>query len=406
MTNEKTFTGDTDGIKINTDTGDGITVLRQSERAWCLTQNHPEKYDFSLDLIKQILSQTYETGTVQYWAFINEISLKTDEQGNHTPHSHLIIYFPNKQRGSWLHTRFPHAALLPCQAAMPSLRAYILKDPAGKWHETHPEKIGEKLPDSEANFYEWGKLPTGKRKSSAANSQQIVTSLAEGVSTGAIIAMNNDLWRNASALQQARSALLQERFSTTLRDVKVVCIEGATGTGKTYNVLQQHNYAVFSVDDYTHPFDGYATEDVIIFDEFRSQIPLGSMLRYLDRYPCKLPARYANGVACYTQIYIISNWELERQYANAAPKDLAAFLRRIHTRRVYTDYNVYTDYTKDKYGNWRDVEGNYLSAYVTPETPTAPTTNTTNIILTPTPPPNTVRELTPEESEALNDFAF
>lgn len=82
---------------------------------------------------------------------------------------------------------------------------------------------------------------------------------------------------------------------------------------------------VYRVTDYAHPFDSYDCEDVIIFEEFRSSLPLGCMLNYLDIYPIKLPARYANKQACFTKIFIISNWELERQYQELQVTDKESY---------------------------------------------------------------------------------
>ena len=54
---------------------------------------------------------------------------------------------------------------------------------------------------------------------------------------------------------------------------------------------------------------------------------------YCDIYPIELPSRYTNKFACYNKVYIISNWILEKQYAELQKEDKQswqAFLRRIH----------------------------------------------------------------------------
>ncbi len=45
-------------------------------------------------------------------------------------------------------------------------------------------------------------------------------------------------------------------------------------------------------------FDQYQGQDILVFDEFASQVPLSDMLNYLDRYPLMIPARYADRAAC------------------------------------------------------------------------------------------------------------
>lgn len=62
------------------------------------------------------------------------------------------------------------------------------------------------------------------------------------------------------------------------------------------------------------------------------------MLNYLDGYPISLPARYANRVACYEAVYIVSNIDLKKQYSIvqiSEPETWHAFLRRIHSVKEF-----------------------------------------------------------------------
>ncbi|GHU98047.1 hypothetical protein FACS1894211_01140 [Clostridia bacterium] len=68
------------------------------------------------------------------------------------------------------------------------------------------------------------------------------------------------------------------------------------------------------------------------------------VLNYLDGYPLMLPSRYTDKEACYTKVYITTNWALSEQYKNiqtSHPSTWQAFLRRIN--RVYN-----FDASKDK----------------------------------------------------------
>ena len=97
--------------------------------------------------------------------------------------------------------------------------------------------------------------------------------------------------------------------------------------------MEQYGYSnVYRVTDYAHPFDGYKGQDIVVFEEFRSSLAISDMLNYLDGYPVDLPCRYANKVACYTKVFIISNISFEQQYPNVQvdnPETWAAFRRRI-----------------------------------------------------------------------------
>ena len=80
-------------------------------------------------------------------------------------------------------------------------------------------------------------------------------------------------------------------------------------------------------------FDSYHGQDVLVFEEFNSQIPIETMLNYLDIYPLTLPARYSDRTACYTKVYITSNLPLNEQYIDVKhnhPETWKAFIRRIH----------------------------------------------------------------------------
>lgn len=122
-------------------------------------------------------------------------------------------------------------------------------------------------------------------------------------------------------------------------NLKVVYIFGSAGVGKTSYVLDTFgDDHVFRMTDYgsvhnIERFDGYSGHDVLLFDEFRSQIVMSNMLNYLDIYPLQLPARFHNKTACYTKVFIVSNIPLSAQYPNIQrdnPTTWQAFLRRIH----------------------------------------------------------------------------
>ena len=57
------------------------------------------------------------------------------------------------------------------------------------------------------------------------------------------------------------------------------------------------------------------------------------MLNYLDHHPTKLKARYQDRVACYTKVYIVSNWSFDALYKKEQKTDkntYDAFKRRFH----------------------------------------------------------------------------
>ncbi len=141
--------------------------------------------------------------------------------------------------------------------------------------------------------------------------------------------------RCASAIAQYR--MLWDRTHAQWRDIEVTYITGNTGDGKTRYVMDKYGYNnVFRLTDYKSekPWDNYHGQDVVIFEEFRSGVKIENMLNWLDGYPVELPARYANKLAHFTKVFIISNWRLEEQYQaiqSNYQSTWQALLRRIDT---------------------------------------------------------------------------
>lgn len=140
-----------------------------------------------------------------------------------------------------------------------------------------------------------------------------------------------------NAIESLNQALLAEKYKETLRPVEVTYKFGATGTGKTRSIFRDYATEdlcrITSYNKNRVRFDSYKSEDVLVFEEFASQIPLEEFLVYLDIYPVMLPARYADKTACYTKVIITSNLPLDAQYIveqHKKPETYNALLRRIN----------------------------------------------------------------------------
>lgn len=135
------------------------------------------------------------------------------------------------------------------------------------------------------------------------------------------------------AIEQARD----RAAATSLRDVKVEYWHGPTGVGKTRALWERYGTDAYTVSDYRHPFDGYAGQSVLVLDEYRGQLPISQLLQLLDVYPVELPARYANKMAAYQRVYIVSNepLDLAALYPKAKRTTIDALRRRIHEVRDF-----------------------------------------------------------------------
>lgn len=288
-----------------------------------LVLNNPSDHGYDHPVIKEKLIVHFPT--LQYFCMADEIG----EKG--TPHIHLYVYFLSRVRFGTVKRRFPAAHIQPAIGNTQENIDYIKK--TGKWADTAKAETSV-----EGTFEEWGTVPT--QKGSNRDMQELFEMIKNGYSNWEILETNNDYIMSIDKLDKVRTTYLIEKYKNDRRlDLRVIYISGATGTGKTRGILDAHGDAnVYRISDYKHPFDAYNCQEVMVFDEFRSQISIGSMLDYCDIYPIDLPARYANKFMCANIVYIVSNWSLEEQYQGVqeeSPDTWAAFLRRIHEVRIY-----------------------------------------------------------------------
>lgn len=245
-----------------------------------------------------------------------------------TLHTHIFICCKSPVYFTRIKKLFPEAHIETAQGTPAENRDYITK--TGKW-ENDP-KADTSIPGT---FEEWGELPAEQGQGFRSDIAAIYQQISDGLTNAEIMALNPATADKIGKMDKIRQDILESRYRDTWRDLTVTYIFGATGTGKTRSVMEKEGYsAVYRVTDYQHAFDRYAQEPVLCLDEFRSSLSIGDMLNFCDGYPVSLPARYANRVACYERVYLISNIDLKRQYPLVQvndPETWQAFLRRIHS---------------------------------------------------------------------------
>ena len=304
-------------------------------RKYLLTINNPGE-DWTHEKIRDALGKLQ----LRYWCLADEIGLREK-----TPHTH-IFFAANISaiRFSTVKSLFPTAHIDTAKGSSEENRDYVQK--SGKW--ANDPKADTANPDT---FEEWGELPI-ERQGERTDLAILYGYIKDGLSNFEIMEQNPDYMLNLEKIERARQAIREQQYRDTFRQLEVIYIWGKTGTGKTRGVMEKYSYSgVYRVTDYSHPFDSYAGEDVLLWDEYSSNFKIRDLLNYLDGYPLSLPCRYTNRIACYTRVYIISNLCLSRQYPDIqfdSPATFAALLRRIHKVIHYYDTNRYIEYeTKD-----------------------------------------------------------
>ncbi len=279
-------------------------------RNFILTINNPEKED------NEIAEEIKGLPHLKYFIFQRE---KGEEKG--TPHIQLYIEFSQGKRFDQMKRYFPTAHIESRKGSKTQAREYCSKK------ETRAGDV-----------FEFGTFAEERERSDWTD---ILAMIADGATNAEIReAYPSQFLRYYRAIEDNREMLISEKFAGKRRtEMKVTYIFGNAGVGKTSYVLDTFgDDNVFRMTDYgsshnIERFDGYCGQDVLLFDEFRSQIAMSSMLNYLDIYPLQLPARFHNKTACYTKVFIVSNVPLCEQYPNIQrdnPTTWQAFLRRLH----------------------------------------------------------------------------
>ena len=305
----------------------------KQSRKWQITINNPAKKGLSHDALKELLSQIKP---VQYYCM-------SDEMGS-THHTHIYICCMSPVRFSTLKNKFPTAHIELARGTSIQNRDYVFKE--GKWekdkkHETNLRDTHE----------EYGEMPI-ERQGARNDLADLYDMIKQGASDYEILDSNPEYLNHIERMEKVRQTIYRDLYKKRFRELDVTYIWGDTGSGKTRSVMEEYGYInVYRITSYAHPFDGYKNEPVILFDEFRSSLPLSDMLNYLDGYPLSLPCRYNDRTACYTVVFIVSNIDLRLQYdtqQRTERETWRAFLRRIQKVKVFKDNRVAL-YTMEQY---------------------------------------------------------
>ena len=314
-------------------------------RKWLVTINNPVEKGMEHNAIKAQL-QLFKNCV--YWCMSDEIG-----KDGGTYHTHIFICCSGAVRFSTLKKRFNGAHFDVCKGTAIDNKNYVFKE--GKWSNT--EKEDTRVDGTQE---EWGDCPV-ERQGQRNDISDLYAMIKEGLTNYEIIESNPQYMLNLDKIERARQTVLEERFKNEWRDLTVTYIYGTTGAGKTRSVMDKYGYSnVFRVTDYEHPFDGYKGQDVIVFEEFRSSLRIDDMLKYLDGYPVEIPCRYANKIACFTKVYIISNIALAEQYPNVQKEQTEtwnALLRRIDKVRIHIKDKVHEGTTEEYINGFIPVTG-------------------------------------------------
>lgn len=305
-------------------------------RKWQITINNPQEKGFTHEKIKELIK---EFKSLVYWCMSDEVG------ENGTYHTHLYLHNSNALRFSTLKKRFEGAHFEMASGTASQNKDYVFKE--GKWLDD--KKADTNLRDTHE---EGGDVPI-ERQGQRNDLIDLYDMIKAGFDNYSIIEENPNFMFDIDKIERARQVVKENEYRKTFRNLHVTYVYGRTKTGKTRSVMEKYGYEnVYRVTDYDHPFDGYKGQDVLVFEEFRSSLKVQDMLNYLDGYPLELPCRYANKVACFTKVYIITNISLNDQYSSVQRyqgETWQALLRRINEVKVFNSSEDVKIYDTDEY---------------------------------------------------------
>lgn len=309
----------------------------KQSRKWNLTINNPLDKDWTHEKLNNTLQRI---SSIIYYCMSDEIG---GEQ--QTYHTHIYFVTSQPKKFTTVKNIFPEAHIEKANGLSSQNRDYVFKE--GKWLDS--EKGTTNLRDTHE---EWGEMPAEKQ-GKRTDIDNLYEMIKDGRTNYEILEENPKYMMHIDKIEKARKTYLEEQYKNVWRNLEVTYIWGTTGAGKTRGVKEAYGYAnVYTVTDYAHPFDGYNGQDVILFEEYRSNIKIGDMLQYLDGYPIELPCRYTNKIACFTKVFFCTNIDLREQYRDIKtdfPETWSAFIRRIHKVKLYTAPNEYVVMNTESY---------------------------------------------------------
>jgi hypothetical protein len=105
---------------------------------------------------------------------------------------------------------------------------------------------------------------------------------------------------------------------------------GPTGTGKSRRAWDEAGLDAYPKDPRTKFWDGYQSHAHVVVDEFRGDIDIAHMLRWLDRYPVLVEVKGSAVALKCTMVWITSNISPDAWYPTCDRDTKDALLRRLN----------------------------------------------------------------------------
>ena len=292
-------------IENETELDQSFDKKKQSRR-FILTINNPTESDEEMETYLKELEH------FKYAIFQRE---KGHETG--TEHFQIFIIFSICKRFGTLQNLFPRAHIEPAKGTNVQCRDYCSKSDT---RVSGPYEIGE--------------FAEERSRSDIKGFTELIKSGADNMTL--LELYPTCYMRYHNMIEDLRQDMLENELKDKVKEnYTCIYIYGESRIGKTRSLFEKYGTSgAYFVSDYkNHPFDDYKNQDVMVFDEFRSQLDFSQFLKLSDLYPLHLSRRFKNIVGNYTKLFVISNIPLEKQYENMKTTDYDSyrgFPKRFH----------------------------------------------------------------------------
>lgn len=159
-------------------------------------------------------------------------------------------------------------------------------------------------------------------KRASAKDWDLIRGYAE---SGDFKAIPSDVYiRSYSALKK----IYVDNVKPLAQEKEVFVFWGTTGTGKSKQAWQEASLDAYPKSPTSIWWCGYQGHENVVIDEFRGQIGISHMLRWLDRYPVLVEVKGSSVVLQARKIWITSNLSPEEWYPELDAETQAALRRR------------------------------------------------------------------------------
>ena len=288
-------------------------------RRYSLTINNPSETDEEFKTYLENLEH------IKYFMFQRENGEET-----HTEHFQVFLIFTIGKRFSTIKKLFPKAHIEKAKGSNIQCRDYCSKSDTRISGPYEFREFAEERARTDLNGF--------------------IELIKNGASDLELLDLYpTQFLRNSKMVTQIRHIYLEAK-NNDKRKENFICvyIYGKSRVGKTSALFDFYgNTNAYFIKDYNRfPFDNYKNQDVVVFDEYRSQIELSLFLNLLDVYPIELSCRYHNKIGNYTKVFVVSNWNFEKQYSYTKLNDCdsyKAFISRFHFILNFTKNDIFVE---------------------------------------------------------------